>query len=88
MQVWWTLKGDSNSTVYAHDVAKGITTELPDICSDATISCLGLDRAGRVWMGCQGGLLQVWCPVFQSDLPWACFVSSQYQVNFLPALRA
>ncbi|KAL0036873.1 hypothetical protein WJX77_003215 [Trebouxia sp. C0004] len=67
-QVWWTLRDDSNSTVYAHDVAKGITTELPDICSDATVSCLGLDRAGRVWMGCQGGLLQVWCPVFQRPI--------------------
>ncbi|DBA75584.1 TPA: hypothetical protein ACH3X2_009138 [Trebouxia sp. C0005] len=68
IEVWWTLRDDSTSTVYAHDVAEGITTELPDICSDATVSCLGLDRAGRVWMGCQGGLLQVWCPVFQTPI--------------------
>ncbi len=67
-QVWWTLRDDSNSTVFAHDVAKGVTTELPDICSDATVSCLGLDRAGRVWMGCQGGQVQVWCPVFQRPI--------------------
>ena len=67
-QVWWTLRDDKNSKVFAHDVAKGITTELPDIHSDATVSCLGLDRAGRVWMGCQGGLVQVWCPVFQKPI--------------------
>ena len=63
LQVWWTLEREHKSRVYTHDMAKNVTAELLDIGSDAAVISLGVDGAGRVWMGHRGGLVQVWCAV-------------------------
>ena len=70
MQVWWTLSsnGTSTSRVYAHDVAKQTTTELPGTGTTAAVLALAADGSGHVWMGHQGGLVQVWCAVCQRQI--------------------
>ena len=62
------LVGGSKSGVYAHDVAKATTTQLSDSNCNAAVLSLGVDGSGRVWMGHKGGLVQVWCTVFQSPI--------------------
>ena len=68
LQVWWTLAAGRNSRLYTHDLGTAITTELPDVGTDATILSLSADGAGRVWMGHQNGLVQAWCANFQSPI--------------------
>lgn len=64
MQVWWTLSSDGTSTsrVYAHDVAKQTTTELPGTGTQLQFwlwPLMGLAMCGWVIRGawCRCGVL-------------------------------
>ena len=62
--MWWTLGGDKTGRVFAYNVLDGTARELPRCATTATILSVGIDASGRVWLGVQGGLLQVWCSVY------------------------
>ena len=64
LQVWWTLGGDNSGGVSVYNVLDGTTLELPRCGMTAAVLSMGVDGSGRVWLGIQGGLLQVWCPVY------------------------
>ncbi len=68
MQVWWAVNSNSRSRVYAHNVAKGATLELPTGGIQAAVLSLGADGSGHVWVGHQGGLVQVWCAACQRPI--------------------
>ncbi|KAL0046815.1 hypothetical protein WJX82_010624 [Trebouxia sp. C0006] len=67
-QVWWAVNSSSRSRVYAHNVAKGSTLELPNGGIQPAVLSLGTDGSGHVWMGHQGGLVQVWCAACQCPI--------------------
>ena len=68
MQVWWAVNSDSRSRVYAHNVARKATLELTNGGIQAAVLSLGADGSGHVWMGHQGGLVQVWCAACQCPI--------------------
>ncbi|KAL0037083.1 hypothetical protein WJX77_012077 [Trebouxia sp. C0004] len=67
-QVWWAVNSNSRSMVYAHNVAKGATMELPNGGIQSAVLSLGADGSGHVWIGHQGGLVQVWCAACQCPI--------------------
>ena len=52
--------------VCVHSVDDNTTTELLCSKSDAAILSMGIDGSGRVWLGHQGGLVQVWCSMYHT----------------------
>lgn len=61
-QVWWCLTSLASSKIFAHDLATAVTSELQSVQGDkgAVVSCMHMDAQGYVWMGFQGGVVQVW----------------------------
>ena len=53
--------------VCVHSVVDGTTSELSSK-GDAAILSMGVDGCGRVWLGHQGGCVQVWCSVYHTHI--------------------